>query len=128
MLSHCGGHHEADQYKQLLTEARLRLRVAPPSQTPPAAAPIPDASAAAPTTITPAAHSASVQAHIRQHQPAKPACTLLPVCTAAAIDVLQAALDGYNSALTQFATDERSVPSSVPSPRLARFCATTVAT
>ena len=121
VVENCKGHHEAEQYKQLLAAARRRL--APPSQPPPPAPPIPAAAAAAPTTITPDAHSASVQAYIRQHQPTRPACTLLPVSTAAPIDVLRAALDGYNSALTQFATDERSIPSFVPSPQLARFCA-----
>jgi hypothetical protein len=121
VVTNCPDRHEAEQYKQLHTAARQRL--APPSQPPPPAPPIPVAAAAAPTPIAPDSHSASVQAYIRQHQPARPACTLLPVCTAVTMDVIQAALDGYNSALTQFAKDERSIPSSVPSPRLAQFCA-----
>ena len=124
IIEHCPDFHEQVQYRLILRDARFRL--APMSPAPPAAAPTPATSAAAPGSITPAAHSADIQAYIRQHQPAggnRPACVMVPACTAVVTTTLQAALDGYNSALAQCAADERSIPSSVPSARLTQFCA-----
>jgi hypothetical protein len=76
--------------------------------------------------ITSATHAADLLAFQRKNQtPHRPACMLVPGCVAVHAaptdDIIQAAFDGYNSALIEYAADERSVPSSVPSAQLVQF-------
>ena len=124
MVTNCACFHHEPEYKQLCTEARNRL--APASSLLPAAATTPASSALVPH-ITSAEHVASLLAFKRTNQPDRPACMLVPVCTAVRAaptnDTIQTACDEYNSALAAYAADERSIPSSVPSARLTQFCA-----
>ena len=123
MVANCAAYHLDPEYRQLCQEARDRL--APASSKPPLPTQIPASPTVTPH-ITLDNHEASLQALQRQAA-TRPACVLLPVCTAIHAvptgDVIQSALDGYNSALVQYAKDERSVPSSVPSAQLIQFCA-----
>jgi hypothetical protein len=106
MVTNCAAYHIDTEYRLLCQEARDRL--APASSTPPLPTPVsgPPTATPWPPHIPPATHAAELLAFQRKNQTAhRPACVLVPACVAVHAaptdDIIQAAVDGYNSALAE---------------------------